>query len=189
MATVEAMRQRLHGLWIVATLAYAGVRILLAEQFLADYGLNVAVFAAIELVSSAVFGLASGHFVRNVIDRVQRNTKAWGGLTLLGYLTPDIYVFASTRHLPGKLFVVLVVFVIVSLVVSAVGIARRIREGAEQADNLKFLAAGAAALEHSRAHELAQEPGNEHAHDADVDAPADESGTVATAGPAAGSGR
>ena len=52
------VRERLHSLWILVTLGYAGLRILLANQFLAKYGLNTGWFAIIELISSLLLGYA-----------------------------------------------------------------------------------------------------------------------------------
>ena len=129
------MRRRLQGLWIVTTVTYAFVRIFLASKFLAKYGLRTRWFAAIELPSALLFGFASGRLVGALLDWHAHGRRGWlrgrivwGTLTAVGFIAPDVYVFASTRHLPRPLFVVLVVFVVASLVLSALSFWRRVSQ-------------------------------------------------------------
>ena len=136
------MRRRLQGLWIATTVAYAFVRIFLASKFLARYGLRTRWFAAIELPSALLFGFASGRLVGALLDWHAHGRRgwlrgriAWGTLTAVGFLAPDVYVFASTRHLPRPLFVALVVFVVASVALSALSFSRRVRKQSHEPDH------------------------------------------------------
>jgi lysylphosphatidylglycerol synthetase-like protein (DUF2156 family) len=121
------VRRSIEHAWIVATLVYAAFRIALAQRFLAKYGLNVGWFALLEVLSSLLFGLASGRFVGAVLDR-HRRAFGWAGLTVVGYAAPDAYVFKSTHRLPRGLLAVMLVFIALSMAVSFFSLQHRLRE-------------------------------------------------------------
>jgi hypothetical protein len=130
------MRSRLQLLWLVVTLAYAGARIALAARYLAGYGLNIAVFAVIEVISSALFGFASGRFVpalaasRSAHERSQvghvRDLINWGAATLVGFAAPDAFVFATTKQVPFQTLLILICFVVLSMSFSWYTLRRRV---------------------------------------------------------------
>ena len=122
-----AVRRSIEHAWIVATLLYAAFRIALAERFLAKYGLNVGWFALIEVISSLLFGLASGRFVGAVLDR-HRRAFGWAGLTVVGYAAPDAYVFESTHRLPRGILAIMLGFIALSMAVSFFSLQHRLRE-------------------------------------------------------------
>jgi len=113
--------------WIVASVLYGFVRILLVWRFLSDYGIDPFVFAAIELTSSALFGWASGRLVVAVIDRDRRSRGVMALVSLAGYLAPDVYVFASAGRFPDGLLATVVTIAVVSALLTSIGIVRSIR--------------------------------------------------------------
>jgi hypothetical protein len=127
------MRSRLQLLWLLVTLAYAGVRIALASRYLAGYGLSIPIFAVIELASSALFGFASGRFVPALAARTGpdgrhwRELINWGAATLIGFAAPDAFVFATTRRVPFQTLILLIFFVTASMVFSSFTLRRRVR--------------------------------------------------------------
>lgn len=112
--------------WVGVALAYGMVRILLADRFLAEYGLSTKVFALIELSSSLLYGFALLHVVRNFAIEEHGRTIRWGMLGLVGFASPDIYVFAKIRKVPTSLVVILVVIVVLSLVASIVAVRKKL---------------------------------------------------------------
>jgi hypothetical protein len=121
------MRSRLQIIWLGATLAYALVRIALADRYFAKYGLSVPAFAALELGSSALFGFASGRFIPAVVDRHRRHTFGWGAATLVGFGAPDLFAVITIRRIPHNLLVILVVIIVGSLTFSGYELSRRVR--------------------------------------------------------------
>ena len=112
--------------WVGVALAYGLIRILLADRFLAEYGLSTKVFALIELTSSLLYGFALVHVVRNFAVEEHGRTIRWGMVALIGFASPDIYVFAKIRKVPTSLVVILVVIVVLSLVASIVAVRKKL---------------------------------------------------------------
>lgn len=131
-------------LWFALTLIYAVVRVLGAAAFLQKYGLNIVVFAFVEIVSSSVLAVASAQFVRHVVGGPDEQTltvrgrptpdrhrvlrlRLWGVLVVLGFAAPDVYAYMATDQLPPALMVLLVSAIVISAGSTVVLIARRVR--------------------------------------------------------------
>jgi hypothetical protein len=125
---------------VLVTVAYAFVRIELADKFLTEYGLSIWWFAAIEISSSILFGVASARFVKAVLDPEAKHRNLWGLGTLIGFTAPDAFVFISTKTLPKSVLETLVLFVLVSVVSSVVSIRRRIAKGKQLVEHPATLA-------------------------------------------------
>ena len=117
----------LQGAWVGATLAYGALRVVLAGAFLADYGVNIVVFAIIELTSSYVFGVASGRLVDEVIHGRRGSRIRLGLTTLAGYSAPDVYVIIHAHRFPEGLRNTVLGIVAGTTIVSAAVLVRRIR--------------------------------------------------------------
>jgi len=115
--------------WIVASIAYGGLRTALVWRFLHQYGVNVWVFGVIEIFASAAYGLSSARVVTHLLARHRLQLRRWGVLALVSYAAPDVYVFASAGTLPGSYFDVLIGIVLVTAVVTAIGIVGQVRKG------------------------------------------------------------
>lgn len=113
--------------WVGATLAYGALRVALAGAFLADYGVNIVVFAVIELTSSYVFGAASGRLVDEVIRGCRGSRIRLGLITLAGYSAPDAYVIVHAHRFPEGLRNTVLGIVTGTTIVSTAVLVRRIR--------------------------------------------------------------
>lgn len=109
-------------LWVGASIAYGGLRITLVWRYLHQFGVNVWVFAGIELLASAIYGLSSVRAVRALQNRSWIDLRKWGLVTLASYGAPDLYVFASARTLPMNYLQVLLGVVVVTAVLTGIGI-------------------------------------------------------------------
>ncbi len=127
------MRFRLQLLWLATTLSYALLRIALAQRFLSQYGLNVTRFAMVELASSTLFGVASGRLIPALVAKRQlpsngwKPTISWGMATVVGFATPDIYIFRSTHRVPIQVLAVLLSVVTLSMIVLVFELRRKLR--------------------------------------------------------------
>ena len=132
-------------LWFALSLVYAIIRVLGASAFLEKYGLNIVLFAIVEILSSSLLAVASAHVVRNVVGGPDDQTitirggatkyrrrvgriRRWGALVVICFAAPDVYAYVATDHLPPALIGLLLLALLVSAVSSAILIARRIRE-------------------------------------------------------------
>jgi hypothetical protein len=122
------MRTRLQKLWLGIAVAYALIRIALAQRYLSSFGLSIPAFAAIELCSSVLFGFASGRFVPAVVDRHRRHIAMWGPATLVGFLAPDLFAVITTPKAPKKLLAQLIIVIVGSLAFSGYELIRRIKK-------------------------------------------------------------
>ena len=91
--------------------------------------MNVWVFGLIELFASASYGLSSARVVTHLLARNWSQLRLWGVLALVSYTAPDVYVFASAGTLPGSYLDVLIGIVLVTAVLTAIGIGGQVRKG------------------------------------------------------------
>lgn len=117
----------LQGTWIGATLAYGALRVALAGAFLADYGVNIIVFAVIELSSSYVFGRSSGRLVDALIHERRGSRLRLALITLAGYAAPDVYVILHVHRFPDNLRNTVLGIVAGTTIISAIVLLHRIR--------------------------------------------------------------
>jgi len=120
-------------LWVVATVAYGGLRVFLVGTFIADYGLNIVVYACIEIFSSATLGVSTAKLTRAYKNRRNdespRSYKLLTGAAIGAYFAPDAYVLAFAHRLPARLLVPVLLIVSVGVTSAFVKI-RRVRSGA-----------------------------------------------------------
>ena len=120
-------RNVFEGGWIVASLAYGGLRAALVWAFLREYGVNTLGYVAVEIVSSAMYGLSSARVVGAVVNSSWRRLRAWGPPALLSYVAPDAYILASAGRMPGSILAALVGILAVTVVLSSVAFTIRVR--------------------------------------------------------------
>lgn len=112
--------------WVVATVAYGALRVVLAGTFIADYGLNVYVFAIIELGSSLTLGLSTSWLVRDYVAYPRRVRPRIATIAIVSYALPDAYVFAFAGRMPARLGASVAAVVLFGLFATIVRI-RRVR--------------------------------------------------------------
>lgn len=127
MTTSPARSDALRRAWTLAAIGYGVLRVALAQAFLAEYGLNIAVFAIIEVGSSAVLGYASGRLVDSLTRRQHGGRLRLGAATLGGYVAPDVYVLLSSNHFPTETFAVVVTVIAISTTASVISLVKRVQ--------------------------------------------------------------
>lgn len=127
MSTSDTRVMTMRRVWIVLAVGYGALRVALAGAFLTEYGLDLIVFALIELGSSLLFGICSGRLVESMVRRTGgRRTLLVTGV-VVGYGAPDVYVLAFAGRFPTSLLVVVIAVIVVSSIVSVVSFRRRAR--------------------------------------------------------------
>jgi hypothetical protein len=124
----DQRRALLERLWIGAVLSYAGVRIWLADRFFARYGVNIAVFAAIEVLSSLVYAFASARLVGALIDNKRSRAWEYGLLTVFGFAIPDLFVVLVAKEVPRSLYIIGACVVAISAVFSLLELRKKVRK-------------------------------------------------------------
>ncbi len=109
--------------WLGASLAYALLRIGVAQQFLVGYGLNIAVFATIELCSTPVYALGASQALQAMIDRRRSTAVRSLMLAIAGFVAPDAYVVIAARRIPKTLYLAVLAWIVLG---AALGV-RRLR--------------------------------------------------------------
>jgi hypothetical protein len=157
-------REAKERLWFGFSLLYAVMRVLGASAFLQRYGLNIVVFAIIEIVSSSLLAVASAGMVRSIVETKLVSTilgdsaeqfgvarppkkhhfrpnfgplRRWAVAVVICFAAPDAYAYYATDHLPPALLAVIGIALLVSAVSSVVLITRRVRAARVESDNSK----------------------------------------------------
>ncbi len=120
-------RARFERVWILASIAYGGIRAALVWKFLRKYGVNPYIFGVIEFVSAAIYGKSSAQVVGAVVDGAWIRLRPWLAIAVLSYFAPDAYVFLSAGRLPSDVLAIVISVVIVTLVLTGVGMIAQVR--------------------------------------------------------------
>jgi hypothetical protein len=103
-------------LWYVASLTYCGVRVYLADRYLREHGLNVTVFAAIEFAATVPYAVGSARAVGAIARHETSRALLWALVASVGFVTPDLFLLATTDEPPRWLELVIGVWLVVGLV-------------------------------------------------------------------------
>ena len=113
--------------WIVASTAYGGLRIFVADHTVARYGVNIYAFATVELSSSIVYGLGTAKLVGAVLDRRRKQALRWAAFAAVGFCSPETFVAVTGKHMPPTIYLALATILTTMGTVGVVTLVRRIR--------------------------------------------------------------
>src|SRR5688572_23362395 len=100
-------RRRLSLTWAVIVVAWSLIRAVVVWAGLSQYGVNPWAYLAIDLASAGVDAITTPKFVLALIDGKYHDAAKWGSFTLVAFVVPDIYIFATTHELPRTVLVVI----------------------------------------------------------------------------------
>ena len=86
--------------WFGLIIFWSFVRIATAELYFSKYGINIWIFALIEIVSSPILARASSRMAVALKHHEIRQSVLCGGLTMVSFSAPDIYLLTAGRGLP-----------------------------------------------------------------------------------------
>lgn len=113
--------------WILASTAYGGLRIFVADHTVVQYGVNIWAYSAVELGSSVVYGLGTARLVGAVIDRRRRAALRWAAVAAVGFCSPETFVAITGRHMPPTIYLALAVSLTTMGTLGVLTLVRRIR--------------------------------------------------------------
>jgi len=122
-------RQMYTRLWGGIVIAWSVIRTIIIWAALGSYGFNPWIYLSIDLVCSTIDAFTTPKMVLRFIDDHYRSACKWGALSLVAYVTPDIYIFEGTRTLPTKVIVILCLVIGAMLSLAVITIVRKIRVG------------------------------------------------------------
>jgi hypothetical protein len=130
----ERRRRILERYWFAAAMLYALLRVILADQFLVQYGLNIYVFAIIEFVSTPLDAIGVARTVQALIDSKRASAMRWLMVALAGYVAPDAYVVVATRHVPRSLYLAVLAWIVIGITVGVRRLRRQVKKNRPPAD-------------------------------------------------------
>jgi hypothetical protein len=87
-------------IWLVLVLTWSLGRSIVVTRVFEQYGLNPAIYFAIDFLSSIPYAYASAQTLLAFIDKQRNRILAWGLLTLVTFYLPDIYIVIASQHVP-----------------------------------------------------------------------------------------
>ena len=118
---------------MVAVLVWALTRIALASAYLSDHGVDIRIFAIIEVVSSPVLAISTARLVQALIQRASLRILGHGFVALVAFGAPDAYLLASGRGLSWPIYAVIGTLIVTSSGVSALQLRRSLAAAREPA--------------------------------------------------------
>ena len=124
-----ATRQNsLERVWFIVVVAWSILRVIFADVFFAKYGINIWIFAGVEVVSSPIFAYATAKMVVALSQHHIRHSVLWGLATLTSFGAPDIYLLTTGKNLPWLAYLVVIGIMAIAGSMSFVKMRRKARE-------------------------------------------------------------
>ena len=124
-----ATRQNsLERVWFIVVVAWSILRVVFADVFFAKYGINIWIFAGVEVISSPIFAFATAKMVVALSKHHIRNSILWGFSTLTSFGAPDIYLLTTGKNLPWLAYLVVIGIMAIAGSMSFVKMRRKARE-------------------------------------------------------------
>lgn len=125
---MTARQNSLERTWFTAVLVWGLFRIIFADVFFSQYGVNIWIFAAIELFSSPIFARATAKMVLALSTHQILNSMFWGVITLSSFATPDIYLLTAGKNLPWVAYLVVIGIMSIAGSMSLIKMRRKARD-------------------------------------------------------------
>lgn len=124
-----ATRQNsLERVWFIVVVAWSILRVIFADVFFARYGINIWIFAGVEVVSTPVFAFATAEMVVALSQHHVRKSILWGFVTLTSFAAPDVYLLTTGKNLPWLAYLVVIGIMAIAGIMSFVKMRRKTRE-------------------------------------------------------------
>jgi hypothetical protein len=87
-------------IWFALVLLWSVVRSLVVTKVFHQYGLNPALYFAIDFLSSIPYAHASAQSLLAYIDKRGRQSIAWAAVAAVAFYLPDIYILWASKEVP-----------------------------------------------------------------------------------------
>ncbi|CAB4708885.1 unannotated protein [freshwater metagenome] len=127
-----ATRQNsLERIWFIAVVVWSILRVIFADVFFAKYGINIWIFAGVEVISSPILARSTSKMAISLSRHHLRNSLIWGILTLVSFAAPDVYLLTTGKHLPWLAYLVVIAIMVIAGTISMIKMRRKAEELAQ----------------------------------------------------------
>lgn len=124
-----ARRRIYERVWIVFGLFWAVGRVIVAKATVEKYGVNITIFAVIEIAAAWPHAVGAARVITNLIDRNPAGAMPWGVMLAVSHIAPELYIALVGSHMPLGVYISLA-FIVVGLgALAIVGIIQKVRIG------------------------------------------------------------
>lgn len=124
-----ARRRIYERIWIVLGVLWAVGRVIVAKATVEKYGVNITVFAIIEIAAAWPHAVGAARVITNLIDRNPHGALPWGIMLAVSHIAPELYIAVVGSHMPIGVYVSLAMIVIGLGALAVVGILQKVRIG------------------------------------------------------------
>lgn len=126
----QVARRRIYErIWILLGVVWAVGRVIVAKATVEKYGVNITVFAVLEILVAWPHALGAARVVTNLVDRDPHGALPWGILLAVTHIAPELYIAVVGSKMPIGVYVSLVFIVIGLGALAVVGIIQKVRIG------------------------------------------------------------
>ena len=121
-----ARRRVYERLWIVLGVVWAVGRVFVAKATVERYGVNITVFAVIEILVAWPHALGAARVVTKLVDRDPHGAFCWGALLAVTHIAPELYIAVAGSRMPFGIYVSLALIVVGLGALAVVGIIQKV---------------------------------------------------------------
>ena len=137
------LRQVVTVSWVVTIVLFALARLVVAKEALEDYGLNIWVFAFIDLITAVPYAIGVAKVVTCMIDRDFAASTRWALVAFGSFIAPYVYVAWAGRDasFPPAVWIALGVLILVFGTNAIVNVRRKVAQGQTPVESEPILSA------------------------------------------------
>lgn len=129
-----ARRRLAERVWIVLGFVWAIARVLVAKATVEEYGVNITVFALLEVVLAWPHSISAARVVMKLIDHDPVGALPWGVILAGTHIAPELYIAVAGSNMSTGVYVSLIVIVVGLGALAIVGIFQKVAAGRAQRD-------------------------------------------------------
>ena len=127
-----ARRRALERVWIALGFVWVIGRVLVARVTVEKYGVNITVFAALEVLVAWPHSLSAARLVTKLIDHDPTGALPWGVILAGTHIAPELYVALAGTNMSTGVYISLIVIVVGLGALAIVGIVQKVAVGRSQ---------------------------------------------------------
>src|SRR4051812_38517386 len=128
MSPSASKRKWVEWAWYAVSGLYSVFRIVLADHTVARYGVNIWVFAIIELAATIPYAVGTARVVTSLLDGDQPAALRWALVASAGFFAPDVYTLAAARSAPWWMYAVIITWMTVAAVIAVRSLRSNLRQ-------------------------------------------------------------
>jgi hypothetical protein len=123
----ERHRQLVERWWIAIVLIWDILKAIVVDETFAKYGVNPYIYLLIVVTIAVPYAISTAKMLFAILANHWRNAFVFGGVAIVLHFIPDVYILASSSHVPRSLFDSFIVMVIIFSVFAVHGVVSQVR--------------------------------------------------------------